>query len=308
MKEITRRLYTKPVMLSMAFLMGVALVVGLFVTTNSGAQATFIPKGDDLFETTDDGQTHHNFGNEPIPAGTFTSNGGSPSLAFNGDVPLKGKPLSAGSDIDTIIARNQDVTVPGTTSLTMTGLSLESISPIKITYADGTHEYWQVHVGLSAFKSSTGSMSIGSGGTFDSTLKVWPKFSFTSTLDGDTAEFDTGSGSGLMASSLTLNETGDTSEEPVPLPAPTIAPCPEVASDETTTLNATVVGVSSAAASSSCPPVTLTSNNSPWQICNGKFCIPRPIPEEELWARHLASPPGTKRKIAVKTISNTAVH
>ncbi len=35
MKEITRKLYTKPVMLGMAFLVGMVLVVGLFVTTKS---------------------------------------------------------------------------------------------------------------------------------------------------------------------------------------------------------------------------------------------------------------------------------
>ena len=48
MKEITRRLYTKPVMLGMAFLVGIALVVGLFVTTKSrAAMSTFIAAGND---------------------------------------------------------------------------------------------------------------------------------------------------------------------------------------------------------------------------------------------------------------------
>ena len=289
MKEITRRLYTKPVLLSLAFLVGMALVVGLFVTSKSEAQATFIPKGDDLFETTGDGGTYHNFGNDGLDAGTFTSNNGSPSLEYTQLVTLVGKALGPLSDIDTIISRNEDVTVPGTTSLTMTGLSLESTSPITITYADGTTENWKMHVGLSALKSSTGSMTIESGGTFDSTLKVWPKFTFTSTLDGDTVVVDTGSGSFLTAALV----VGDEAE---PVPAPTIAPCP-VATD---TAEIQSFAMSDAAAASSCPPVTLTSNNSPWQICNGKFCIPRPIPEEELWARHLASPPGTKkRKVAV---------
>lgn len=307
MKEITRRLYTKPVMLGLAFVVGIALVIGLFVTTKSEAQAgTVIPAGDDLFETTGDGSTYHDFTNEGIPQGTFTSNSGSPSLEFNQLVTLQGKPLSTLNDIDTVIHRNNSVTVPGTTSLTMTQLSLESIAPITITYANGDTENWRVHVSLSALKSSTGSMTIEDGGTFDSTLKVWPKFTFTSELNGDVVVYDTGAGSGLMASSLTLNESADTSEEPVPLPQPTVAPCP-VATDDTATSFATVVGVSDASSSSSCPPVTLTSNNSPWQLCNGKFCIPRPIPEEELWARHLASPPGTKKKIAVK-VSGTASH
>src|SRR5687767_2066063 len=170
MKEITRRLYTKPVMLGLAFLVGAALLGGVFFNWKSEAQATVIPAGDDLFETTGNGETYHDFGGAPIPAGTFTSNNGSPSLAYNQVVPLVGKPLSTLSDIDTIISRNQDVTVPGTTSLTMTGLSLESIGTITITYADNTSENWSMHVGLSALKSSTGSMTIGSGGTFDSSL------------------------------------------------------------------------------------------------------------------------------------------
>jgi len=57
MKEITRRLYTKPVMLGMAFLVGMALVVGLFVTSKSKASTSiFIQAGDDSFETTGNGE------------------------------------------------------------------------------------------------------------------------------------------------------------------------------------------------------------------------------------------------------------
>ena len=303
MKEITRKLYTKPVMLALALLVGAVVLVG--VSTRSRAALPIVPKGDDLFETTGDGQTYHNFANAPIPAGTFTSNSGSPSLAYNQNVPLVGVPLGAGSDTDTVISRNDDVNVPGSTSLTMTGLSLDSISPLTITYANGTTEQWKMHVSLSAFKSSTGSMTIHSGGTFDSTLKVWPKFTFTSQLDGDTATYDTGSGSGLSAlsSAIDFNDREIVIDEPVPMP--TVSPC-AIAHDDVPIANATVVGVSDTAAASSCPPVTLTSNNSPWQLCNGKFCIPRPIPEEELWARHLASPPGTKKKIAVKVIGDVA--
>lgn len=302
MKEITRRLYTKPVMLGMAFLVAMGLVVGLFVTTKSKADtSTFIAAGDDLFETTGNGETFHNFSGDPIDAGFFTSNSGSPSLAYNQSVPLVGKPLSTGSDIDTIIHRNNDVNVPGSTTLTMTGLSLDSISAITITYANGTTEDWDMHVGLSALKSSTGTMSIGSGGTFDSTLKVWPKFTFTSRLDGEVKELDTGAGSGLAASSLAADD-GSVFE---PAPAPTIAPCPVVADTaefQNFATSTDVATVSDAAASSSCPPVTLTSTNSPWQICNGKFCVPRPITEQELLASHNASPPGTKRKLAVKVV------
>ena len=307
MKEITRRLYTKPIMIGLAFLAGAVLLVGLFVTAKSSTamQGTFIEHGDDKFETTGNGESFHNFAASPIPAGFF----GPGSDQFTSSVPLVGVPLQPlVDDIDTIIHRNDDVWTPGTTTLTMTALNLRSINPITVTYGGSNPESWTVRVNLSDFKSSTGSMSINSGGTFDSSLKVWPKFTFTRVSDNTQRVLDTGSGSGLTAfsSALTLNEGGDVSEEPVPMPAPTIAPC-AVATDTQTFSNVTVVGVSDAAAASSCPPVTLTSTNSPWQTCNGKFCIPRPITEQELLASHNASPPGTKKKIAVKVISNASV-
>src|SRR5688572_32930569 len=80
MKEITRKLYRKPVMLALALLVGAVVLVG--VSTRSRAALPIIPKGDDLFETTGDGQTYHNVANAPIPAGTFTSNSGSPSPGY----------------------------------------------------------------------------------------------------------------------------------------------------------------------------------------------------------------------------------
>ena len=307
MKEITRRLYTKPIMIGLAFLAGAVLLVGLFVTAKSSTatQSTFIEHGDDKFETTGNGESFHNFAASPIPADFF----GPGSEQYTSSVPLVGVPLQPlVDDIDTIIHRNDDVWTPGTTTLTMTALNLRSINPITVTYGGSNPESWTVRVNLSDFKSSTGSMSINSGGTFDSSLKVWPKFTFTRVSDNTQRVLDTGSGSGLTAfsSALTLNEGGDVSEEPVPMPEPTIAPC-AVATDTQTFSNATVVGVSDAAATSSCPPVTLTSTNSPWQTCNGKFCIPRPITEQELLASHNASPPGTKKKIAVKVVSNASV-
>src|SRR5689334_7705823 len=106
MKEITRRLYTKPVMLGMAFLLGLALVVALSFTTKSkAAMSIFIPAGNDEFETTSNGETYHNFQASPVPAGFF----GTGSRAYTGLVPLVGVPINpAVSDTDTIIHRNSD--------------------------------------------------------------------------------------------------------------------------------------------------------------------------------------------------------
>ena len=111
MKEITRRLYTKPVMLGFAFLVAAVLVAGLFVTTKSRAAATiFIPAGNDEFETTGDGQTYHNFAASKVPANFF----GPGSNEFKESVPLVGVPLAPTvNDVDTIIQRNQNVTLPG---------------------------------------------------------------------------------------------------------------------------------------------------------------------------------------------------
>jgi len=287
MKEITRRLYTKPVLLGMAFLVGVALVVGLFITSKSTAAPNSfpVPAGNDEFETAGDGQTFHDFAGSPIPADFF----GTGSLAYGGQVALQGVPLGPGSNVDTVIQRSQTVNGPGgSTPITMTGLSLRSISPITVTYGNGNTETWDVAVGLSIFKSSSGTMTINSS-TFDSTLKVWPRFTFTRLSDGAQKVLDTGSGSGLMA------QTASPSKLAAALPAPTIAPCKADAvavNDFQARSNSTVLA---AATTSSCPPITLSSVNSPWGPCGdgGAFCIPVPITEEERWARHRPGPKGT---------------
>jgi len=289
MKEITRRLYTKPVMLGMAFLVGIALVVALFVTTKSTAAPNSFPvlAGNDEFETLADGETFHDFESKPIPADFF----GSGSLAYAELVPVEGVPLGPGSNVDTVIHREIDVTFAGgSTPITMTGLSLKSINPLKINYAGGGFEYWDMQVGLSAYKTSTGSMKINSS-TFDSTLKVWPKFTFTRVGGGVPPKvWDTGDPSGP---GLTASDTVAIGSEFEPVPTATAAPCARIDVFEGTTK---IASDSSATATSSCPPVTLSSVNSPWVSCppNG-FCIPVPITEEERWARHRPHPKGTKQ-------------
>lgn len=290
MKEITRRLYTKPVMLGMALLAGIALVAVLFVTTKSTAAPNSFPvaAGNDEFETAGDGETFHNFAGAPIPANFF----GSGSLAYGGLVTLVGVPLTSGSNVDTIIQRHSAVQAPGgSTALTMTGLSLKSINPITVTYSNNSTELWNVKVGLSVYKASTGSMTIHSS-TFDSTLKVWPRFTFTRVSDGAVKEFDTGAptGPGLTAAdSATVSD--DFEIAPAPAPEPTIAPC-RIATIDDTKISGDFANAT--ATSTSCPPITLSSTNSPWGPCaTGGFCIPVPITEEERWARHRPGPKGT---------------
>lgn len=289
MKEITRRLYTKPVILGMAFFVGLALVVGLFVTTKSTAMQSGFPvvAGNDEFETTANGESEHDFAGSPIPAGFF----GTGSLAYTGTVTLEGVPLNpAVSDTDTIIQRHNTVSAPGgSTPLTMTALNLKSTGPITVSYSNGSTETWDVKVNLSQFKVSTGTMTINAS-SFDSTLKVWPRFTFTR---GTTEKvLDTG-GSGLTAdstaaaSAVDFNEGGEIIvDDPQPLPAP----CKQVVFKSFEGFDS-----ATAAASSSCPPLTLTAT-SPWFPCPPTgFCKP-PLTEAERWAKHNASPPGTKKQ------------
>ncbi len=296
MKEITRRLYTKPVMLGLSFLVAMVLAVGLFVTTKSRAAGTFIPEGDDEFETTGNGETYHNFQASPLQQGFF----GTGSDAYTGVVPLVGVPLPNHGNIDTVIHRGGCFSTPCTVGVQMTSLSLAGINPITVTYNGGNNpESWTVAVSLSTATSSSGSMSINDGGTFDSTLKVYPKFTFTRVSDNTQRVLDTGaSGSGLMAesssgeASVQAISIGGDFAEPAPAPTVAISRCTATAIDSQS--------AGTFAATSSCAPVTLTSTNSPWQICNGKFCIPRPITEQELLASHNASPPGTKKVVQVQ--------
>ena len=296
MKEITRRLYTKPVMLGLAFFAAAALVVGLFVTTKSrAAVSVFIQAGNDEFETTGNGETYHNFQASPVPAGFF----GTGSLQYAGLVPLVGVPVNpAVSDTDTVIHRNQDVLTPGSTTITMTALNLASINPITVTYSDNHTETWNVKVNLSAVKASGGSMSFNSDGSaFDSSLSVFPKFTFTRVSDGTVKVLDTG-GSGTLApttqSAMTIGGGGSDGGSTT-----AIAVCRATTANDFQTLSqaqakrSNGVTASAATSTSSCPPVTLTSTNSPWPIT-------RPITEQELLASHNASPPGTKKGIAAQ--------
>jgi hypothetical protein len=304
MRQVTRRFFRKSPALAAALLLGAVLLMGAYARAGRGAAvSTYVPAGDDRFETTDNGETYHNFGGNPIPAGFFNTDGLSTSYQYSGTVPLKGSPLPNQGDTDTIIRRNQAVYTPGTTSIQIVGLSLVGINPITVSYSDRPSELWSVRVGLSGVQPSTGTMTIRDGGTFDSTLSVYPKFTFTRLSDGAVKTLDTGaSGGGALAASTVNNEYGTIDREEV-LPAPCRATTTDTAA---AAMSASDESTAAATTSSSCAPVTLTSTNSPWSTCNGQFCIPRPITEQELLASHNASPPGTIRRTVTAT-DTTAV-
>lgn len=187
--------------------LGLPLVVGLIVALGGtalvmkGAGASVVvPAGYDTFTTPADAQSFDNFSSHPIDAGFF----GTGSLQYTGTVTLKGGPpvdSTRWGSADTVIRRVSDVTVPGDTSLTVQGLSFVSASPITVQFSDGHTEQWDVSVSQSTATSSAGTMHFNSDGTFNSSLSIYPKYTFTRT--GSTSRtLDTGSGGGSAPISL----------------------------------------------------------------------------------------------------------
>ncbi|MBV9959127.1 MAG: hypothetical protein JO360_11935 [Acidobacteria bacterium] len=261
--------------------------------TTNGATGVFVPKGYDTFTTPSDGNTYHNFTDGPIPAGLF----GTGSNAYSGAVPLKGVPLPNQGGADTVIQRNEDVTTPGTTSLTVVGLSLASVSPLQITFADSHTEDWNMAVGLSQYQASTGSMTItdtsGSGGKFDSMLNIIPRFTFTRVSDGTVKVWDTGNTGRGAAPAGTLEASRQAS---LAQSASLIKPCIAVAQTENPTSRVQSVNQTSATsnpdATGGGAPIKLTSSGTPWSLSGGVF-RPTPPSEEDRWRKHMPSPTPT---------------
>lgn len=193
--------------------LGLTLVVGLIVMAGGltlairGAGANVVvPAGYDTFVTPDDARTYDDFSSHPVPADFF----GPGSLAYTGRVTLKGGPPVDSNQFgsaDTVIKRVNSVTVPGDTTLTVTGLSFVSAAPITVTYRDGRTESWNVTVGASTATGSAGSMHFNSDGTFTSKLAIYPKYTFTR-FGAQPRTFDTGSSGG--AAPINLSSTNGT--------------------------------------------------------------------------------------------------
>ena len=187
--------------------MGLALVVGLIMLAGGtglvlrgvGA-AVVVPAGNDTFVTPDDARTFDDFSAHPIPADFF----GAGSLAYTGRATLKGGPpvdSSKYGSADTVIKRVNSVTVPGDTPLTVAGLSFVSASPITVTYRDGHTENWDIAVNASTVTASAGSMHFNADGTFNSSLSIYPRYTFTR-FGANARVLDTGSSSGAAPISL----------------------------------------------------------------------------------------------------------
>jgi hypothetical protein len=115
------------------------------------------------------------------------------------------------------------------------GLSFVSASPITVQFSDGHGEQWNVTVNQSPTNSG-GTMHFNSDGTFNSSLSIYPKYTFTRTGSA-TRVLDTGSGGGaapinLSSSNGTWSQSGSVtvinpgSEESLLAKHKVVPPCP----------------------------------------------------------------------------------
>ena len=155
-----------------------------------------------------------------VPAGFF----GSGSNPLSTTVQLTGQAFGAGGGAgfpaaaDTSVRRTADPSLPAigsvaTVGIKMHGLSLASIAPVTVTYSGGGSELWDVHVGLSSlvaqsWGSLTATKTYSGGGTFDSSMTVVPKFTFTRVSGGAPYVLDVGDSRwGIPASTIAASNT-----------------------------------------------------------------------------------------------------
>jgi hypothetical protein len=175
--------------------------LGLLLSTAASAGAQLAPQFS-LFQTDPSQNVFHFVGKSAIPAGFFTPD----SQTFEGAANFGGDPLVRfqGRDVgnaDTVVQRTADA-APGPDGtagepapIGIVALSLVSVTPIEVMTSTGV-QLWDVRVGLSPSRASTGSVRLTrtapNGGTFDSQLTVYPLFTFTRLSDGTQRTLDVG--------------------------------------------------------------------------------------------------------------------
>jgi hypothetical protein len=180
-----------------------AVVVAAFAALALFAgDARAIAPGYDLFQT-DPEQNFFKFtGQYAIPAGFFTPD----SQPFEGFVNFGGEPINVfqGHDVgnaDTVVHRTAEA-VPGENGTTgeaapveLQQLSLVGIAPIEVVTSQSTQR-WDVHATLSPVRASAGFIRLrqteANGGTLDSQVTVYPRFTFRRLSDGATKVLDVG--------------------------------------------------------------------------------------------------------------------
>lgn len=262
-------------------IIGLSLTVVLTFFTVISATAQTVNAGNDYWST-DSSDTYDDVN---FPANTVYP--GAP--AWSGRIYFKGNPNS-GAQYDTNIRRNNNVSLPsGTTSLTVQELHLKSTAPISVG-----GKSCDVFVETSSTSPSTGSMTISggaSGGTFSSTLTIVPVFTFACTSGFAETKTVLDMGSPFVQAFLKQQASQALSRKEKGIAAPgdeaAIAICH--AEPVPTEIEKEQVEVEQQAVSSNRCGVKLQAQG-PWNWCGGGFCIPQPITEQELLARHRVIP------------------
>src|SRR3954468_19231031 len=151
--------------------------------------ARAVAPGFDLFQTDPERNVFKFTGRYAIPAGFFTPD----SQPFEGFVNFGGDPINAfmGNSVgnaDTVVERTAEA-APGENGsagepapVEVRVLSLVGVAPIEVV-TDQSTQLWDVRATLSPVRPSTGSISLtqteANGGTLDSRVTVYPKFTFT---------------------------------------------------------------------------------------------------------------------------------
>lgn len=200
----------------------VMITSSLFFAQYSVRAAPTIAPGFDLFQT-DSLNTQFSFQDEfTLPPGFF----GPGSDPFTGIVPFGGVPigwsgLNYTGTTDTIVQRLQAADLSSgmaTIPIQLVSLSLVSVNPITVTYHGGMNpSFFDVFVEVSPSVPSNGTMTISSGGTFDSALTVYPFLTFIRENDTLQRQLDLGNFLPVLCpgtllkqcvSDLTLKATG----------------------------------------------------------------------------------------------------
>jgi hypothetical protein len=178
------------------------LVAAVAALALFAGDARAVAPGFDLFQTDPEQNVFKFEGKYAVPAGFFTPD----SQPFEGFVNFGGDPLATfmGNDVgnaDTIVQRTAEAlpgengTAGAAAPIELRQLSLVSIAPIEVVTGQST-QLWDVRATLSPVRASTGSIRLSqtdaNGGTLDSEITVYPRFTFTRLSDHATKVLDVG--------------------------------------------------------------------------------------------------------------------
>lgn len=156
----------------------VLLILGAAAAVVWRANAeTIVPAGVDEFQTPPNATSFEPWN---LPAGFFTNASGSGSNALSTTVYYRGGDAVPGYSADTVISRDSDVSVPGSTGLTVVGLRFVSTSSLRVTFQDGTTRFYQIRVKESSTTPSGGEMRLYADNTFDNDLSINREYTCTS--------------------------------------------------------------------------------------------------------------------------------